>query len=480
MAGRLTKSLSWSFLEQGATKAVSVVVQIVLARLLLPEDFGVLAILLVVTSLADSVAQSGLGLALIQKKDAAASSYDTAFWLSLILAVVIYALVFIGADFVAGFYGMSQIVLYLRVIGVTILFNAINSIQRSRLQKELNFKSLFLVSLVSVFVSGAIGVACAVFGLGIWALIAQSIVQAICANIILAFVGQWRPRMHFSVKEAKSLFRFGWEVSLTGVLNVLYTGLSELVIGKVCDSTNLGYYSQGRKYPIAAIGVVNTAVANVLFPAFSAIAHDTVELRRSIAKALRLGTYITFPMALAFVSVAEPLVAIVLSDVWLPCVFIFQVTCLANAFTVVQLVNLRAYMALGDSALYLRLQIIKVVVGILVVCGTAIISKDIDAVALATCIVSIFSILIIDLQPAERVLGYGRSAQIKDIAPSLVASLFSLGVSFVPRLVLSDYWLLLLSQVAVFFIVFTAVSKVLKLRELGEIKGLVSSFVKRG
>lgn len=476
----MSRSFGWSFMEQAGSKSISIVVQIVLARLLSPEDFGVLAILLVVVSLADSLAQSGLGLALIQKDKVSRTSYDTAFWLSLLLAAALYGIIFLCAPFVAAFYGISSIKSYLRVMGLIVLFNAMNSIQRARLQKNLDFKSLFKASILSVVVSGGVGVACALAGFGVWALVAQSSVQSICLCGTLVVVGRWRPSFSFSAKEARDLFSFGWEISLTGVLNVLYTGLSELVIGKACDTSSLGYYSQGRKYPIAAIGVINNAVANVLFPAFSAIAHDRQELYSKIRKALRLGTFVTFPIALLFISIAKPLVAILLSETWLPCVLIFQLTCFSNAFTIMQLVNLRAYMALGDSALYLRLQLVKVGIGVFAICGTAILTQNINATALATCIVGVVSVLVVDLQPAKRVLFYGRRAQLKDISRSLLVSVLALMASLVPQLVLDAWWPLLFAQTLVFIGCFYFLARVFCSFEMQETRKIIRSFLKKG
>ena len=378
---KTTVSFVWSFLEQGGSKAILLLVQIILARLLSPEAFGVLAILLVVTQVSDSIAQSGLGMALIQKSDSSDGSYSTAWWLSLSLAAALYIVVFLAAPAISVFYGMPDLVAYLRVLGLIVFFNSANSIQRSFLQRSLNFKSIFAATTLAAFASGVAGIVMAFLEFGVWALVAQSLLQSAFTCIVMWVMVSWKPTFDFEAGEAKSLFGYGWKICITGILNVFYSGISELIIGRACSAGELGLYSQGRKYPQAAIGVMSNSIANVLFPMFSAIKDDASELRKAIRRGLKLGTFVVAPMSLLAAVIAEPLVTLLLTEKWLACVPIFQLTCVSNALLMLQLVNLRAYMALGDSGLYMRLQIIKVLGGGAVIWVTALLTKDIYATA---------------------------------------------------------------------------------------------------
>lgn len=450
-----------------------------MARLLEPEIFGIIAILLVITSIADSISQSGLGLALIQKKDTTTISFDTAFWLSLILALLLYGLIFACAPAIALFYEMNELKDLLRTVGLIVVFNSVNSIQRSRLQKKFEFKTIFIVSVFAAFVSGCIGITLAYLSFGAWALVALSLIQAICVSLGLSLLGRWLPQVSFSLEEAKELFSFGWKVGMTGILNVFYGGVSELIIGKTCSPSDLGYYSQGTKYPSAALGVLNNSVANVLFPAFSAIANNRDKLIAAISKSLKLGTFLTFPIAILCVVVAKPLITILLGEVWLPCVLVFQLVCLSNCLTIVQLVNLRAYMALGESALYLRLQIIKVLVGGVIICGTVILSRDIYITGFAVCLVGISAVLLVDLHPAQRILGYGRFMQIKDISNIIFAALVPAALAFLPQLFISGDILLLLIEATVYFFAFLILAKMTCRTELFEVRAIVRSLFKK-
>lgn len=464
MKRSISKSFAWSFLEQGGSKAIALLVQIVLARLLAPEAFGLLAIMLVVVDIATTVSQSGLGTALVQKPDIDDLDCTTAFWLSIGLATAFYAVIFFGAPFLAAFYGMSGLSPCLRVIALAIPINAVNSVQRSLLQRDLDFKAIFKTNISAVVISGAAGIGVAILGLGVWALVIQTLFQAMVSCVVMAGQVPWRPSIAFDRGSLRSLFSYGWKICATGILNVIYTGISELIIGKACDAGQLGYYSQGRKWPLAGMHVVSNALQNVMFPAFSSMQGDPERLRSAIRKALRVGNFVMAPFALFFCVAAEPVVALLLGEAWLPCVLVFQLACATNCVLMLQLVNLRAYMALGDSGLYLKLQVIKVCVGGAIIWTTAVLTKDIYWTALATSAWGFCSILIVDLSPARRKHGVGRVEQLRIFAPTFAAALGAAVAAWALTLLEWPYGLLLVAQVVVFGGVYWALCRVFKVR----------------
>lgn len=479
MSNDLTTSFSWSFLEQAGSRAVALIVQIVLARMLDPEAFGVLAILLVIVNIADVIAQSGLGSALIQKKDAGERASSTSFWLSLFIAIIMYVAVFTLAPLVSEFFQMPELVIYLRTIAMILVFNSMNSIQRSLLQKKLDFKSLFKANITASVLSGIAGIAFAFIGAGIWALVIQSVAQSVFMCIALFAIGKWLPQRTFSRNEARSLFSYGWKISATGILNAFYSGLSELVIGKVCDPANLGLYSQGRKYPLAIIATMTSAIANVLFPKFSSLADDRQRLKAEIRGVLKLGTFIIAPASLLSAVVAKPLVIILFTEKWLGCVPIFQLCCIANSLLLLQLVNLRAYMALGHSGLYLKLQIWKVAIGLVVIISTVVLTENIVITAFATCIADMLSILVIDLYPAKKVIGYKRSSQIKDVLRTYVATFAAAAISSLVMMPIDLPGLSLLVALVVFAAVFVLCAKLMRMEELTNALLVFRGIVKR-
>lgn len=476
MAEGLKKSLFWSFMEQGGASLIGFVVQIVLARLLAPEAFGTMAILLVFTSLMDSVAQSGLGSSLIQRTKADDASYSTAFWLSLGIACVLYVALFFAAPVISSFYDMENMTVYLRVLGIAVLFNSFNSIQRSFLQRSMDFKKLFKANFSGLVLSGAIGICCAFFGFGVWALVIQTIAQGACSCLTLLIFVPWKPSFVFRAGEAKELFRFGWKICATGMVNVLHDGISELVIGKSCSPTELGYYSQGRKYPNLAIGVMTNALSNVLFPAFSKIKDDADGLLGSLKVVLSVGTFVMAPISILFCVIAQPVIVLLLTEKWLPSVLVFQFTFGANALLMFQLVNLRAYMALGMSGLYLKINLIKSAGSIILICAAAILTRDIYITAATTALCNALGIFFVDMPFAKRAHGYGALAQIKDQIPTYlicgVAAVCSWACSLIPMGLIVT----MIIQVMVFGVLYLVLSRFLNRRMWDICWGALLSF----
>ena len=420
-------SFFWSFMEQGGSKVAQLLVQLVLARLLAPDVFGVLAILLVFTQIADSVAQSGMGTALIQREGVDERDYSTAFWLSLSLAAVMLAVLLGVSPFVESFYGMPGLAAPLRLLSLVVVFNSANSIQRSYLQKTMNFRTLCIANVVALAVAGALGITAAALGLGVWALVVQALAQSMVACIVLLRLTPWRPSFIFDVDVARELFSYGWKICATGILNTLYTSISELILGRTCSSSDLGYYSQGRKWPNAAISMFSTALQNVFLPAFSSLQNNPGALRKSMKRFLGCGSFIIVPLSLLFSVVAEPAVTLLLGNAWSSCANVFRWTVFGNCILMFQLVNLRAYMALGYSDVYLRLQTVKVILGIVVITFAALVLRSIDGVAFVSMLLSFVFIFGVDMCPAARLHGYGVFDQVRDMLPIYVAAVIALG-----------------------------------------------------
>lgn len=473
---RTLKAFFWSFLEQGGSRAISLVVQVILARILAPEAFGVLAILVVVIELANVLAISGLGTALIQDEHATERAYTTAFWLSTFIAFILYLVLFVVAPLFASFYAMPDLTTYLRVLSIVVFFNGFNSIQRSYLQKNLDFKSLFSASILATMISGALSVCGALVGLGIWALIVQSLLYSACECLVMMRYVPWKPSFCFSISDARRLYAYGWKICATGLLGSVYASLSELIIGKVCTVDGLAYYSQGRKWPNVAMSMISGALQNVMFPALAALKKDMDAFRAAIRRMLDVGHFIVIPLAILAAVIAQPFVIVVLTEKWLPCVFVFQITALSNCVLMLQLVNLRAYMALGASDLYLKLQVIKIIFGTVAVCGVAIITNDINVIALSTCLVAFVDVLAMDMLPAKRMFGLGWVQQMRSFLPVLLVAGIAGVVAYMVVLARFAPVIQMLLQVLVFFVVYLGLSCAVTLRGWSEcwkmVKGL--------
>ena len=287
----------------------------------------------------------------------------------------------------------------------------------------------------------------------------------------------WKPSLTFNKEYAKDLFSYGWEIMATGILGILYTGLSELVLGRTVGSGPLGLYSQGRKWPYALISAATNSIQNVVFPAFAEKKDDMGVFRAIVKKALVSGSYIVIPLAFLAAVVAEPVVALLLTEKWLPCVFIFQMTCLSSCLMIVQVVNLRAYMALGDSTLYLKLQLIKVITGIVFICGMAILTEDIYWVSFATSIHGIFCVLGVDLIPAKCKIGLSWGTQMKLLLPIFAIAAIASVSSYALRLLGLGYLLEMMLQIIVFSSIYLLGSKIFKLEGYRECVGILKRFM---
>lgn len=476
----MIKSLIWSFIEQGGSKLVQLAVQLVLARLLAPEVFGLLAILLVFTQVADSVAQSGMGTALIQREGAGPREYSTALWLSLGIALAMYAVLFAAAPLVERFYSMLGLVAPLRVLSLTFVFNSVNSIQRSYLQKAMDFRTLARANVSAMLVSGVVGIATAIVGAGIWALVAQCVSQAISACIALAVLSPWRPTSEFDVEVARSLFSYGWKICATGILNTLYTSVSELILGRTCTAAELGFYSQGRKWPNAGIQLFSNALQNVFLPLFAHLQGDRVSLQAAMRRMLSAGSFVVVPIS-CFASVAaDPIVRLLLGEAWAGCAPVFACACLGNVVLILQIVNLRAYMALGRSDLYLALQTAKVVVGGVATAAVAIATGDIVLVALVNLITSVLNVVVIDLAPAKAVHGFTRMQQLCTLIPILaVAGIASVCAMAAGTVFGGESITAFFVELVVFLALYCLSSFVLKIEGSTEVFSAVRGFARR-
>lgn len=427
----IVSSFSWSLLEQGGSKAIGLLIQLILARILTPQVFGELAILLVVANIVDALAQSGFGSALIQKDNPTEIDYSTVFWLGMVFSGILYAFILLLSPLLSSFYGIGHMTGLLAVLALRLFPNVLNSIQRAHLQRSMQFRAIFFSNVSANILSGIIGIIVALLGGGIWALIFQNVFQSVISCAVMKMQVPWTPALIFDASAARSLYSFGWKISATTVLDTFYNGASEMLIGKVCTVSDLGLYSQGRKWPAAGISVMTNALQNVLFPAFSLIREDKIRLTSLLKRSTVVGGYIVIPISL-FCSVAsEPIVRFLLTDKWIACAPIFAITFFGSCFTFMQPLNLRTYMALGRSDLYLKLEIKKIALLAAVVGGTAILSNNIIAISASATLTGIFNVIGFDLSEAKGLHGYGRREQLLDITPILASGF----VSSVPTLI---------------------------------------------
>lgn len=418
---RVVSSLIWKFLERGGTQGIQFIVSIVLARLLVPEDYGMIALVLVFTSIASVFVQSGFNTALIQKKDADELDFSSVFYSSLAVAIILYMVLFFSAPYIADFYGLPRLVKVLRVLSFSLILGAVNSIQNAIVSRRLLFRLLFFRSIVAILVSGAIGITMAYAGYGVWALVAQSISNQLIVAIILWLTLRWRPLPLFSLARMKQLFSFGWKLLVSSLLDTAYEQLRSLVVGKMYDSETLGFYSRGQQFPSLIVSNVDGSIGAVMFPVLASQQDDKLRAKNMMRRSILTSSFAIFPLMVGLAITAEPIVRIMLTDKWLPSVPYIRIYCAVFSLMPIHTANLQAINAVGRSDIFLKLEVLKKVIGLIILFVTAFLG--VYAIALGGILSGVLSSFI-NAYPNKHLLEYSYDEQVADILPSLALSVF--------------------------------------------------------
>ena len=453
-------SLFWKIFEKGGRAAIELIVQIVMARLLAPEQFGALAIMLVFVNVGNVVVQSGLNTALVQSPEVDEDDCSTVFWISLAISIVLYVIVFLLAPVVASFYETDHIVWPLRVLALILIVNAYNAIQVSIVQRTLHFRKVFNATITSVVISSIIGITSAVAGAELWALVAQQLSYQFCNCAVMAFQVRWRPRFVFNSSRSRELFSFGWKLLVSGLLDQGYQSLADLIIGKQFSAAQLGFVSQGEKYPRALGSMLDGAIQPVMLSAVSRVQEDIGCVKRLMRRALKTSTYLILPCMTLFALMAEPIVRLLLGEQWVPCVYFLQVCCFTYALLPIHTSNLQALNAMGRSDLFLKLELIKKAYGLVFLLFTAFVLKDVYLMVGSYLITGVISTFV-NAHPNKRVIGYSYLEQLRDIAPGAVLSLTAAAAAWPLCLLELPDMVLILLQTLAMVTVYLGLSKML-------------------
>ena len=335
------KSLIFKFMERCGYQGIAFIVQIVLARLLDPTDYGVLTLLTIFINISQVFVQSGFNTALIQRKDVTKKDYSSVFYLSISIALLLYAVLFFLAPFIADYYDMPQLKQVLRVMALILIPGAFNSIQNAKIAKEMKFKQLMYCTLGAVIISGVVGITMAYMGFGVWALVGQQFSNQVSICIIMLLVVKWRPMAVFEISRIKVLFSFGWKLLCSALLDTIYSELRSLVIGKKYNAATIGYYNRGKQFPQLIINNVNGAIQSVMLPALSKEQDNKTKMKTMMRRSIVTSSFIIFPIVMGLAVIAEPMVSLILTDKWLPCVPYLRVYCFIFAFYPIHSANLQ-------------------------------------------------------------------------------------------------------------------------------------------
>lgn len=421
-------NLSWKFAERISAQFVTLIVSIILARLLSPQDYGIIAIVTIFITFANVFVSDGFGSALIQKKEVDILDYSSVLYFNLVFSIILYVIIFFCAPFISSFYGEGYEILtpVLRVLGLRIIVSAINSVQQAYVSRKMIFKKFFWATLIGTIISAIIGIAMAYLGFGVWALVGQYLANTTVGTIVLAITLKKKPIMAFSFSRLKSMIGFGSKVLGTSLLITGYQELRALIIGKMYSSEDLAYYDKGRQFPNLIITNINTSIGAVLFPKMAQEQDDKTRIREITRKSIRFSSYLMCPLMLGLAAVAEPFIEIVLTDKWLPCVPLLQMFCVFYLFQPIHTANTQAIKAIGRSDICLKLELIRDAIQLVFLLTLMWVS--VEAIVLSMAVLSaVFTVF--NAYPNKKLLDYPFKQQMLDILPSVGMSIImSVGV----------------------------------------------------
>lgn len=467
---KTVKGVGWSAIDNVAQYAVQFLVSIVLARLLSPDDYGLLGIIAIFTAVCTALINGGFGSALIRKKDVSDNDYYTAFIVNLGLSLFLYAIIFIGAPAIALFFNRQELVLLTRVSCLNMIIGALALVQQTRLTKRIDFKTQTKITLISSISSGLIGVVMALCGFGVWALVAQSMSSQTLKTFFLWYFNKWVPKLRFSGKSFKELFGFGWKIMLSSLLATVWKEFYQVVVGKFYSPATLGQYTRAKHFSTLCSNNLTSVVQRVSYPVLSDIQDDKVRMVNAYRRIIRTTMFVTAISMFSLGAVAEPLIYCLIGAKWYQAAQFLPLICISGSLYPLQAINLNMLQVQGRSDLFLGLEIVKKIIalGPLAV-GIFVGIMPMLYVNILNSIICFF----LNSYYSGKLLDYNSWMQLKDIAPSYgIAFAIALSVYFLKYLSISN-WIVLPIQLVVGVIVFIVLCKVTKLKEFEETKELL-------
>lgn len=418
---RVFGNFIWRFAERCGAQAVQTIVSLVLARILTPEVFGTVALVTVFANVFQVFVDSGLGNALIQKKDADDLDFSSVFYFNIIWCIVLYIILYMLAPYLASFYDDPSLTSIIRVLCLTIIISGVKNVQQAYVSKTMQFKKFFYATLFGTIVSAFVGVWMAWTGAGIWALVAQKLTNLTIDTLVLWFVVKWHPKLMFSLTRLKGLLSYGWKLLVSSLLDTLYNNLRQLIIGKLYTDVDLAYYNQGKQIPDLLVNNVNLSIDSVLLPVMSEAQDERSRVKAMTRRSIKISTYIMAPIMIGLAVVAPALIELLLTSKWMNCVFYLRIFCVTTLFYPIHTANLNAIKAMGRSDLFLKLEVGKKVVGVLLLLLTM--WKSVELMAYGLLVASLANQLI-NSGPNKKLLEYGYLEQLKDIIPNISLAIF--------------------------------------------------------
>ena len=468
----------WKFMERICAQVVSLIVSIVLARILMPDDYSIVSIVTIFFTFCNVFISGGLNTALIQKKDADVEDYSTVLHTSMFVALILYMVMFFLAPSIANLYSKQILIPVIRIMSLTFFINAFKSVLSAYTSSNLQFKKFFFSTIVGTIISAFVGIYMAINGYGAWALVAQQMTNSLLDTLILYLTTKYRIIFKVSFKKLKSLFSYGWKIFVSSIISVIYDQINPLIVGVKYTSKDLAYYSKGQSYPGLINSTISDTLQSVLFPIMSKV-QDNKEMVLSVTrKYIKVASYVIFPMMIGLFSVSDIFVEVVLTEKWLPIVPYIQIFCFSYMLNIIQVGNLQAIKAIGRSDITLILEIVKKSFYLIIIILFVILSKNPIVLALSSIVCTVFA-TVVNTYPNRKLLGYKYKYQLSDLLPNLIISIIMGIVVYLMKYIQISKVLILILQVFIGIIVYILLSKFTKNENLYYLIDYVRSYFRK-
>ena len=464
----------WQAFSRIGSNGIQFLIYLILARLLQPNDFGIIAILSVFINFSNLFISSGLGIALVQSKEVSDLDYSSVLYLSIIIAFFLYAAIYVLSPVIASYYSQESITNVLRLYSISILFSAINGVQSSILFRNLEFKKISIISFIPLFISGLISVIIAILGYGIYSLVVYSLLNGLLNVIIFALYSRWLPKLQFSISRIKVLFSFSYKILLSNLIEEIYKSIYPLIFGKFFSTKILGFYNFGKQIPLLLTSTINATVTSVAYPLYSRKQDETDGLKKMLRKSITTANFVVFPLMIFISTLIYQLIPILFTEKWLPSLEYVPLFCVIYGLSHLDSYNFQAISAIGRSDVILKFQVVKKIIALFLLIIT--LSFGIKIVIYGQVFFSVLS-LFINLKPNYKYLGYTYKEQLDDIWRYLFASLVMFLALWFVSLINLNLWFMFVLKILVGLLVYTYMAFKLKLVEVKILFSLIKSLI---
>lgn len=474
-SNKVIKNFIWRFAERCGAQGVSFIVSIVLARLLTPDAYGTVALITVFINILNVFVDSGLGTALIQKKNTDDLDFSTVFFFNFAICIFLYGGMFIAAPIIARFYGQSELTPLIRVMSLVIVISGVKNIQQAYVSKQLLFKKFFFATIGGTIFSAFFGIGLAYCGFGCWALVGQQLSNTLIDTVILWITVQWRPKWKFSFARLQTLYSYGWKLLVSALLDTGYNNLRNLLIGKIYSASDLAYYNQGQKFPNVIVSNINSSIDSVLLPVMSSAQDEKERLKQMTRKAIKTSSYLMWPLMTGLAVCAKPIIQLLLTDKWLPCVPFLQLFCFSYVLWPIHTSNLNAIRALGRSDVFLKMEIIKKVLGIITILFT--VKHGVFVIAVGAIALGPISV-VINSYPNKKLINYSLKEQMIDLLPYVLMSVVMGGFVWCVHFINLPTVIVLIVQIIIGIGAYVFMSEIFRIQVYYEAKSIIINKLK--